>query len=326
MTAVRWGFLGAGRIAARALAPAVHAAAGAELFAAAARDPARAARLEPVRVHGSYADLLADDDVDAVYISLANDDHLRWSREALEAGKHVLCEKPLALTAAEVDELIKVAERADRLLVEASMWRWHPRTQRLAQVVGAGVIGDVRQVATGFTFPAAELADNYRADARRGGGALYDIGCYGVSAVLVALPSRSLVDVSAQSRLGGTGVDLSTEAILEFEGASTATVSASFIQPESQWLVISGEGGELECTGPVFTAWGDDRVELLISDGRSTTRESFGAADPYRLMVEAVTARVAGDADAWVLPVGETRRGAELLDSIRAAATHSGSR
>ncbi|MDQ1687508.1 MAG: D-xylose 1-dehydrogenase D-xylono,5-lactone-forming, partial [Frankiaceae bacterium] len=118
---VRWGFIGAGGIAKGALAPAVHAADGAVLAAAAARDPKRASALEPGRVHASYADLLADEDVDAVYISLSNDAHAPWATAALEAGKHVLCEKPLALDVSEVDDLIAAAHTHDRLLVEASM-------------------------------------------------------------------------------------------------------------------------------------------------------------------------------------------------------------
>ena len=125
MTPVRWGFLGAGGIARTALAPAVAAASGAVLHAVAARDPARAAALGPVRAYGDYAALLADDDVDAVYVALHNDAHLPWTLAALAAGKHVLCEKPLGLSAAEVDQMAAAA--GDRLVVEASWYRWHPR-------------------------------------------------------------------------------------------------------------------------------------------------------------------------------------------------------
>ena len=316
--AVRWGFLGAGGIARQALAPAVHAAAGATLQAVAARDPDRAAGLEPLRVHADYAALLDDDDVDAVYISLSNEAHLPWAAAALAAGKHVLCEKPLALDVAEVDQLTAVAEFHDRLLVEASMWRWHPRTRRLQDLVRAGAVGDVAHIEAGFTFTGT-ITGNYRDDPERGGGALYDVGCYALSAVLVALGSRPLTDVRARHELGTSGVDLTTEAILEFEGDAVASIRASMREPEAQWLTMTGSGGELECSRPVFTAWHADTVELLISDGTGTAREVFEPVDPYRLMVEAMSARIRGDEQSWVLPLAQTRRGAELLDSVRAA-------
>ncbi len=187
MTApVGWGFLGAGYIARAALAPAVHSADGAALVAAGARDIARAAALGPRgAAYGSYDEVLADPSVEAVYIALANDDHLPWAERALAAGKHVLCEKPLGLTAAEVRQMAATARAADRLLVEASWNRWHPRTRRAEALLRSGAIGAVRRVEAGFTF-AGVAEDNYRLDPARGGGALYDVGCYATAAALWA--------------------------------------------------------------------------------------------------------------------------------------------
>jgi len=136
---VRWGFLGAGFIATHALAPAVHAADGATLQAVAARDLDRANRLSPAgNVFDSYDALLRDDDVDAVYISLTNDVHAHWAIAAMRAGKHVLCEKPLAMNAMQVREMTAVAEETGLLLVEASWYRWHPRVRRAQKELAAG--------------------------------------------------------------------------------------------------------------------------------------------------------------------------------------------
>ncbi|HEX6887951.1 MAG TPA: Gfo/Idh/MocA family oxidoreductase, partial [Candidatus Nanopelagicales bacterium] len=132
---VRWGFLGAGFVASKGMAPALHAADGAMLQAVGARDAARAAALEPVAGVGSYAEICARDDVEAVYVSLPNNDHLHWVQVALEAGKHVLCEKPLAMNSAEVGLMRAAADRAQRLLVEAAWNRWHPRSRRLETLV-----------------------------------------------------------------------------------------------------------------------------------------------------------------------------------------------
>jgi predicted dehydrogenase len=319
---LRWGFLGAGGIARGAVGPAVHAAHGAVLHAAAARDPARARALGVERVHSSYADLLDDPTVDAVYISLSNEAHLPWTLAALEAGKHVLCEKPLALDAAEVEQIVVAARLADRMVVEASMWRWHPRTRRLAALLADQAIGSVSHVDAGFAFD-GDLTGNYRAEPERGGGALYDVGCYTLSAVLVVLGSRPLADVRARASVGPTGIDLTTEAVLDFDPvgesatAATASIRASVAEPEAQWLVISGESGELECRKPVFTAWHSDTTELLVSDGRGTSVERFEPADPYRLMVEAFSARAEGDQAAWVLPLEQSLRIAQLLDQVR---------
>lgn len=160
---VNWGFLGAGFVASRGLAPAVHQANGADLYAVASRDEKRSATLEPEKVHATYDDLLADDQVDAVYISLSNVQHLEWVTKSLDAGKHVLCEKPLGLNASQNLEMFDCASRNGRLLVEAVWNRWHPRFQRLVEVVNHGVIGDLEHIETAFTFT-SETTDNYRFD------------------------------------------------------------------------------------------------------------------------------------------------------------------
>ncbi len=316
MTPVRWGFLGAGGVATTALAPALHAAEGAVLQAAAARDVQRAAALGPVISYGSYDALLADDEVDAVYLSLSNEAHLPWTVAALRAGKAVLCEKPLALTTAEVDEMAAVAQETGQLLVEASWYRWHPRVrlaeQRLAD------IGAVAHVTAGFTF-VGQLDGNYRFQVERGGGALYDVGCYAVSACLWAV-GRGLPDeVVARSELGPTGVDLDSRAILTWDSGAEAEVHAGMTGGEGQWLVITGEGGEIELRDAPYTSWKDDATQLWVSDGTGTERVDVPATDAYRVMVEEVSSVLRGG-PGWVLPLSESRDTAAVLDAARASA------
>jgi xylose dehydrogenase (NAD/NADP) len=313
---VRWGFLGAGMIAG-VVGSAVHAADGAVLHAAAARDLPRAQALEPVRAYDDYRALVDDDEVEAVYISLTNDQHLPWAVAALEAGKHVLCEKPLALTAAEVDRMAAAA--GDRLLVEASWYRWHPRV-RLAQQQLAR-IGRVRHVAAGFRFDGS-LEGNYRLDPARGGGALYDVGCYAVSACLWAVGQGLPEDVVAQSQVGPTGVDHDTRAVMRWADGTEAEVHAGITGADGQWLVVTGESGEVELRDKPYTAWRED-TEVWVSDGVGTERLPVPATDAYRLMVEEVSSVVRGG-PGWVLPVEESRWTAAVLDAARASAAAGG--
>ena len=171
---VRWGFLGAGFVASKGMAPAVHAAQYASLFGVASRDVERSAQLEPEHVYGSYEELLADSRVQGVYISLANSQHLEWVEKSLRAGKHVLCEKPLGLNAAEVRSMFTTASDCGVMLVEAVWAQWHPRFQRLVEVVRSGAIGDVEAITSRFTFM-SDMTNNYRLNPQMGGGALLDL-------------------------------------------------------------------------------------------------------------------------------------------------------
>ena len=315
---VRWGFLGAGMVATAALAPAVHAAEGAVLQAVAARDLGRAQALGPIKAYDDYRALLADDAVEAVYLSLSNEAHLPWTLAALAAGKHVLCEKPLGLTAAEVEQMIAAA--GDRLVVEASWYRWHPRV-RLAQQRLAG-IGAVQHVTAGFTF-AGQLDGNYRLDPARGGGAMYDVGCYAVSACLWAVDQGLPADVVARSELGPSGVDLQTRVILRWESGVEAEVHVGIDADQGQWLVITGDRGEIELRDAPYTSWKDDDTELWVSDGVGTERVAVPAVDAYRLMVAELSSVLRGGAG-WVLPLEQSRQCAAVLDAAFASAATGG--
>ena len=322
---VRWGFLGAGMVATTALGPAVHAAEGAVLQAAGARDRHRALALGPKRAYDRYIGVLEDEAVEAVYISLTNEAHLPWTHAALQAGKHVMCEKPLGLTASEVDDMGAAA--GGLLIMEASWYRWHPRIrlaqQRLAE------IGPVRHVSAGFTFD-GKLDGNYRLDPSRGGGALYDVGCYAVSACLWSVGRGSPNTVSAEWEFGATGVDVDTRVSMRWttpgaHGAedAEAEIHVGITADENQWLVIYGESGTIEMRDAPYTSWKSDDTELVITRSRSAERISVPAVDPYRVMVEEFSSVVRGG-PGWVLPLAESRRTAAVLDAARKSADRAG--
>jgi xylose dehydrogenase (NAD/NADP) len=306
---VRWGFLGAGFVASRALAPAVHAADGAILQVVASRDAGRAGALEPVRVADSYEEVCTSDDVDAVYLSLPNDAHLPWVLAALAAGKHVLCEKPLALTPSEVAQMATAAANADRLLVEAAWNRWHPRMRRVDALFAQ--TSEPREVDAWFTFSGVSV-DNYRLDMSRGGGALLDVGCYAIGAAHAVL-GDDLAVFDAKCRFGPTGVDLTTEATLTSPMGSAAIV-ASFERPESQGLVVRSAALTVTLSPPAFTHWREPSSLQVVEDGVERIEE-FESCDAYQLMVEAVSKRTRG-ADAWVLPVSTSLTIATAVDEI----------
>ena len=316
---VRWGFLGAGFIASRALAPAVHAADGAVLQVVGARDVDRAAALEPVRAAGSYAEVCMSDDVDAVYIALANDDHMPWAMEALAAGKHVLCEKPLGLDATQVADLTRAAQASGQLLVEATWSRWHPRTRRFEELMAAAGHGP-RDVRAWFTFRGVPEG-NYRLDPARGGGALLDVGCYAVSAALIALGADALEVAEVERQVGPSGIDLTTTAVLS-HARGTATVTGSFDRPESQGITVQAPGLSVEFVGQAFTTWHEPCALRIVEDGVER-HEQFAACDPYRLMVEAMSARIRGG-EAWLLPLSESAVVAATLDAIAASLATAG--
>jgi predicted dehydrogenase len=309
---VRWGFLGAGAVATRFVGPAVHAAANAELYAVAARDPARAATLNPTgRVVAAYDEVLADSDVDAVYVALANDAHHQWTLAALRAGKHVLCEKPLGLSAAEVDGMVATAQAAGRVLVEALWYRWHPQIRLAQELVAAGRIGTVRRVEAGFGV--GGVAPGFRLDPGRGGGSLYDLGCYPISAALWAFGASPETVVATTTR-GDSGVDVAADVRLTFP-AGDAVVHVGMAEPSWQWLTIIGADARLEVPDRPFAAWfGPDGV-VRVGDEALTVP----AADPYRLMVEEVSAAVSGEG-AFVVPLAETRAVAAVIDAALACA------
>jgi len=238
MTRVRWGLLGAGWIARRAIAPALHSASFATLGAVAARDVHRARSLTPTRFsYDDYSAVIDDPEIDAVYIALSNDGHLPWAVAALEAGKAVLCEKPLGRTAAEAREMRSVAARTGGLLVEATWNLWHPRTARAAALLASDTIGPLTGYSASFVFEGVSDG-NYRLDPLLGGGALLDVGCYPLTGAAWATggPFESVQEVDVL--WSDSGVDLTAGARLTMGGVPVH-IRGSFREPD--WSVVVAE-------------------------------------------------------------------------------------
>jgi len=282
--AVRWGILSTARINARLIAG-LRVAENAELVAVASRDAARGeayAREHSIaRAYGSYEELLADPEVEAIYNPLPNGLHVPLSVQALEAGKHVLCEKPMSNRVAPVEEAFDAAERNGRVLMEAFMWRYHEQTETLARLVGEGAIGPVRHVRTAFSHTLPEDSGDVRWDAELDGGALMDVGCYCVSAMRLLLgePER----VSAEAVNGANGVDGRMVAVLRFDGDVLGSLECAFDTVPRGVLEVVGLEGTLLSEDP----WHGFAPKLtrIAPDG---TREPVPvqAVDPYCREVE----------------------------------------
>ena len=314
---IRWGFLGAGSIATKALAPAVFAANNANLYAVASRDAARSQSLEPGKIHTSYGDLLDDPEVDAVYISLANDQHCNWSIKALNAGKHVLCEKPIAMNAIEARSMADAAKANDRLLVEAVWTRWHPRFIRMVELVRNGAIGEIKSIDSSFTFPGS-LEGNYRLIPEMGGGSLFDVGPYPLHAFSALTQGNLKLAINSVERnTATTGVDMTTRISATIDNVIAAQALTSFEREEEQKLVVTGSLATIENVGnDAFTSLRNLSI-LKVGD----TIEKFAPVDPYQLMVENFGSQILGE-PSWILPMNETIRVMEILDEI--AATKGG--
>jgi predicted dehydrogenase len=247
--------LGAARIAPAALVRPARALAGVELRALAARDPGRANRFAArhgiPRVHASYQDLLADPELDAVYVPLPNALHCEWSVRALEAGKHVLCEKPLASNAEQALHMADAAARTGRLLVEAFHWRYHALALRLREILASGELGPLRHVEASLCIPFA-IPGNIRYRFELGGGATMDAGCYAVSLVRFLAGAEPEV-VSARALLASPQVDRAMRAELRFPGGLTGRITCSLFS--ARLLDVSarvvGERGRLHVLNPV---------------------------------------------------------------------------
>ncbi len=281
---LRFGILGAADIARKALIPAIEAAANAELVALASRDVGRGRALFGGWVAADYDALLADPGIDAVYIPLPNGLHKRWAIRALAAGKHVLCEKPLAVTQSEAIDMVAAADSSGKLLMEAVMYRFHPRIQ--------GIVEKLREdppeeIWASFGFPLREPG-NIRFDSGLGGGALLDVGTYTISLARWILGEPDWVEASGRL----AEVDLTVSMKLGFPGGAVAHLFASFDTPEVQEL----HAGDLVVDRP-FTAWRDP-------------------VDPYQVMVEEFSAAALGGLPA-PLSLQDSIANLRVVDAVR---------
>ncbi|MES2306624.1 MAG: Gfo/Idh/MocA family oxidoreductase [Gemmatimonadota bacterium] len=286
---VQFGIIGAGRVARNRLAPAIHSARNATLYAAASRDIARATALLPLVSHDSYSALLEDPAVDAVCVATHNGLHRELAIAAMRAGKHVICEKPLGLDAAECAEMLAVSRETGRVLVEAFMYRYHPQIDALQRLLASGAIGELRHLEASFCF---RLADDEpsRLHAEWGGGALMDVGCYCVNAARLFLgntPSQVMATATFDTV---HDVDRTLHGVLGWDDGRHATISCSFDGGLHQRLALVGTEGVLELHQPFKTT---DIAGVAVVSPRVTLRTRRGeeqfTADPvnaYQLEME----------------------------------------
>lgn len=294
---LRWGILGCARIVRRSLIGGIRGSSTGVPHAIASRDARRASswarEFGIPRSYGDYAAILADPEVDAVYVPLPNELHRPWVLAAADAGKHVLCEKPLARDAAEAREMVEHCRSRGVVLMEAFMWRHQPRTIELNRLVHGGLIGDLRLVRSSFSFP-IEPGD-WRLDSARGGGALWDVGCYGVSTARYFAGTEPTA-VRALAHFGPTGVDLTLTAALQFPGDVLGLIDCAFEQPFRCFYELVGTRGVIEVPDaylPPTESLPCARLRTIGSpsdadSGTDVVKElTFGARDQYAAMVDA---------------------------------------
>jgi len=289
---IAWGILSTARIAGR-LAEGARATADADVVAVGSRNARSAQAFADAhgipRAHGSYEALLADPDVEAVYIPLPNSLHVEWTMRALDAGKHVLCEKPIDRRPEQVARAFDLARARGLVLSEAFMWRHHPQTARLRSLLDDGAIGDVRLVRACFSFMLAADVD-VRLNPALDGGALMDVGCYAVSGVRFVAGGEPL-SVSAEAVTGPTGVDLRLGGLLRFDGDVVGMIDCGLDLPSRGELEISGSEGRIVLTDP----WHCIAPKIVVERGLEREVVEIAPADSYALELNDMAAAIRGE-------------------------------
>jgi len=323
---VRWGVLSTANIATRDVIPAMKKSNRISVEAIASRSVERAdsvaAELGIPRSFGSYEELLSDPRIEAVYVPLPNHLHMEWAIAAAEAGKHVLCEKPLAMTAADARSMVAAAQDAGVLLMEAFMYKLHPLWVETMRMVHGGVIGEVRAVHTAFSYFNDDPAD-IRNIVSAGGGALYDIGCYAVSVARLVFGAEPDRVVAALRRDERFGTDVLASAVLDFDGRHASLVCSTQMESD-QRVDIYGTEGRLVVEIP-FNIPPEIPTRILHVAGGSppvapnVTVHQVGAADPYTIETEAFSLAIRSG-DPVPTDPADAVANLEVIESIFAAA------
>ena len=325
MTAVKWGILGAANFAQQHMAPAIHAAKGAELYALATSSPDKAAGFQEfcpgLKLHVSYDALLADPEVEAVYIPLPNHLHVLWTLKALAAGKHVLTEKPIALHAHEVDQIMHARDAAGKLAAEAFMIVFHPQWRRAKQLVEEGAIGRVLHVDAAFSYDNRADTDNIRNRPETAGGGVRDIGVYTYGSVRFVTGAEP-VELHAKLKREN-GVDTWAQVTGEMAGPggrftySAMTSMRLFLRQE---VVFQGDKGMIRVANAPFNAAIHDQAQLeLHQPGQKVTIERFPGVNQYKLQVEAFS-RSVRTGEPYDCPLEFVRGTQAMIDMVFSAA------
>jgi len=326
MSELRWGVLSTAKIGREKVIPGIQAAERCEVVAIGSRDPDRvrevAGELGIPRVHGSYEALLADPEVDAVYIPLPNHLHREWTIAAARAGKHVLCEKPIGLAAAEAEEMAGVCAAEGVRLMEAFMYRLHPSWVAVREIVDSGRLGELRAVQSWFSY-FNDDPTNIRNIREYGGGALMDIGCYSVNLSRMLFGGEPDRIEGSITRDPASGVDVLTSALMGF-GDGIATFTCSTRAEPDQRVHVYGTEGHLS-VGIPFNIPPDRPTEVSVTAGGDppvapdTEVLTFEPADQYQVQAEAF-ARAVLDGQPVPLPIGDSIANMRVIEAIVAAA------
>jgi predicted dehydrogenase len=293
MSSVRWGIISTADIGMSKVTPAIQRAANAEVVAIASRRPDQAReaadRLGIPASYGSYEALLEADDVDAVYIPLPNDQHAEWTLRAAAAGKHVLCEKPLAMSVAQAEEMVAGCAQAGVLLQEAFMYRHHPSWVETVRLVRDGAIGELQGMQMWFSYYNDD-PDDIRNKVENGGGALMDIGCYPINIARLLFADEPTGIASRVRRDPQMGIDTLTSAVLEFPGGGQATFSVGIRSEPYQRTHVVGSAGRIEVEVPVNIP-PDVPTRVFLTTGGTvgeprTRTLTFEAANQYTIQAE----------------------------------------
>ncbi len=318
---VRWGILGNARIN-RRFVPGVHAAGNAELVAIASRDEANAEQAAQkwgaTKAYASYPALMADPAVEAVYIPLPNHLHAEWAIKAAQAGKHVLVEKPIALTVEEVQRIEDAAKANKVLVMEAFVYIYHPQHARVRQLIQQGAIGEMRTVHVTFSFVADFSKYNIRQDPAAGGGATWDVGCYAVSASRLLFGSEPPSVWADGYTRPGFQVDTSVAAILDFGEGRRALLDYGFEHGRSNYYEVYGTNGRLEIS--TMSPEPDATARIIITTDKGQQVEEFAPVNQFGLEVAAFSQAIL-DGTPAPLPlsdsVANTNVLVKLLQSMR---------
>ena len=321
MRKVKWGVLGVAKIATEKVIPAMQRGEASEIAAIASRDPGRARtaakELGIPRAFGSYEALLADQEIEAVYNPLPNELHVPWTLKALEAGKHVLCEKPIALDAREARMLIEARASSGKLVAEAFMVRFHPQWRRARELVALGEIGAPGAIQTFFSYRLLDPA-NVR-NRPPGGGGLYDIGCYAILTARHIFGAEPVRVVATLDRDHNFRTDRLVSAIVEFPGGRHLTFSAATQLSPHQRVTIVGEAGRIEVEIP-FNAPPDRPTKILVDTGEDlfgggARVEEFPVCDQYTLQGDAFSRAIAGKAP-LEFPIEDAVLNMRVIDAL----------
>lgn len=317
---IRWGILGTAKIARQKLIPAINSSSSSEVIAVASRSQEQAQTFADdcniAKAYGSYQELLEAPDIDAVYIPLPNHLHVLWAIKALEAGKHVLCEKPLGLDYADAEKLARVSQQYPNLvMMEAFMYRFHPQWIKAKKLIQSGSIGKVSSIEASFSYFNRE-PNNVRNQAEIGGGGLMDVGCYCISAC------RYLYDSEPQRVVGlldydeEFGIDKHAHGMLNF-AAGQATIFCSTQSEPSQRVYIIGTSGALLLDSPFYQT-GDGSAQLRVYHDLGETFFNFPDCDQYSIQVDSFAKAVRHNLSAPT-PISDALANMKVIDAMFAS-------